>query len=258
MDSAISDSDLFEAARGGDAAAREAILVRHAPSVLRWARAACVDPRDGEDVAQEVLLAAARHLGDVHGAASLQSWLRAVTRNLCARQRRLRAGAPRTFDEVDPGTADGGHLPDEIVDQGERQEQLARALSALDDKYREVLVLRDVEGLTAPEVAETLGIGIDAVKSRLHRARAALREAFAPSRPRSPSCPDIALRYSQYLEGELDGAACDVLHAHVATCSSCDEACRSLGLAVGACRTMVAPTPEVVARVRAALRAVAQ
>ena len=76
--------------------------------------------------------------------------------------------------------------------------------------YREVLLLRDVEGLTASEVAEVVGVSVQAVKSRLHRARVAVRERVAPlvgvepNPPAAPSaCPDVLTMFSEHLEDEI-------------------------------------------------------
>ncbi len=244
-----SDADLLTLARAGDPTAREALLVRHAPDVLRWARGTCRDAHDGEDVAQDVLVTAARHLGDLRDGDAIGPWLRTVTRNTCARRRRRRAGAPAAFDPVDDALPHPGPAPDAALDGP----AIERALAGLDPKYRAVLVLRDVEGLTAPEVAEVLGLRVDTVKTRLHRARAALREVLAPTSP-SPGCPDLAGSFSRYLEGELDEAACDALHAHVAGCPRCDAACDALRDAIGACRSTRRPLPDAREHVRRALR----
>jgi RNA polymerase sigma-70 factor (ECF subfamily) len=251
----MTDADLLARARAGDAAAREAILVRHAPAVLRWARAICRGP-DGEDIAQDVLVTAAKGLDGVRDGEAIEAWLRTVTRNTCARRRRRRAGAPAVHEEVDDALAGEAPGPDESAERSELRALVQGAIGALDEKYRTILVLRDVEGLTAPEVAELTGLEVAAVKTRLHRARAALRDLVAPS-VRRRGCPELGVTYSRYLEGELDRAACDALEAHVSTCAHCAPACEALRSAIGACRRVEAPPPDVVARVRAALRAAA-
>jgi RNA polymerase sigma-70 factor (ECF subfamily) len=88
--------------------------------------------------------------------------------------------------------------------------------------YREVLVLRDVEGLSAPEVGEVLGLSVEAVKSRLHRAAIAVRERVAPAlgaaEPPKPGCPDVLPLLSRHLEGELKPETCQEMERHLATC----------------------------------------
>jgi RNA polymerase sigma-70 factor (ECF subfamily) len=108
-----------------------------------------------------------------------------------------------------------------------------------------VLVLRDVEGLTAPEVAQVLGISVDAVKSRLHRARALMRERLEPLLPSeekpalavaSGGCPDIVSLFSRHLEGEIGPELCERMERHVAGCRRCDAACNSLKHTLALCR----------------------
>jgi RNA polymerase sigma-70 factor (ECF subfamily) len=207
-------------------------------------------------VAQDVLVTAAKGLGGVRDGEAIGAWLRAVTRNTCARRRRRRAGVPAIHEIADDALAADAPGPDEAVERAELRDVVQDAIAALDEKYRTILVLRDVEGLTAPEVAELTGLELATVKTRLHRARAALRDLVAPS-VRRAGCPELGVRYSRYLEGELDRAACDALEAHVASCPSCGPACAALRAAIGACRRTEAPPPDVLDRVRAALRAAA-
>src|SRR6266540_6127679 len=135
-----------------------------------------------------------------------------------------------------------------------------RAIATLPASLRDVLVLRDVEGLSAAQAGRQLDLGERAVKSRLHRARVALRELLAPhlapEAPRAPGCPDVALQLSRFLEGELDAGACARLEKHVAGCAGCGAACSSLRAALGACVAWrSAPVPaHVRGAVRAALR----
>jgi RNA polymerase sigma-70 factor (ECF subfamily) len=136
---------------------------------------------------------------------------------------------------------------------------LTRAIAGLQPAQREVLVLRDVEGLSAPEVAKVLGTSVDAVKSRLHRARVAVREALAPlmgrpsdERPREPMCPDVLTLFSQHLEGDLDPAVCATMEAHLAGCGRCRGTCESLKRTLAVCRQL--PTPEVPASIAASIR----
>jgi RNA polymerase sigma-70 factor (ECF subfamily) len=126
-----------------------------------------------------------------------------------------------------------------------------------------VLVLRDLEGLSAPEVAKILGISVDAVKSRLHRARLAVRKALGPvlgvgsdEPPRDPRCPDVVTLFSQHLEGELDPSVCATMEAHLAQCPRCRGACESLKHTLAACRQL--PTPEVPPSIEASIRAAIQ
>jgi RNA polymerase sigma-70 factor (ECF subfamily) len=138
---------------------------------------------------------------------------------------------------------------------------ITQALDELSDEYREVILLRDVESLTAPEAAETLGISVDALKSRLHRARQALRDTLRPAlepkvAPAPAGCPDIMLLWSRKLEGELDALDCAEMEKHLAQCPICESACATLKAALGACqREASRDVPaEIQEQVRSAVR----
>lgn len=251
----LSDETLIVAAKTGDRAALEALLVRHTPAVLRFANRLCDDPADADDVVQETLIAAVKGLGNLREAAAMRSWLFSIARSFAARQRRR-----RTADPLDDAVvAHAGPGPDDVAAGVELDGSLDEAIRALDPKYREVLVLRDVEGLTAPEVADAIGVGVDTVKTRLHRARAAVRLRLAPARAPGPgaACPDVVERFSAFLEGEIGSDECLALQSHVNDCPSCNAACTSLKRTVNLCRESGAEVPsDVQARVRGALSVV--
>lgn len=254
------DAELLTAIRGGDAAATATLLERHAGAVLRYARSLCRDPVEADDVAQEALISAARALPGLRADAALGPWLYAVTRSHCRRAHRRTARAPFT---AAPAVEPSGSTPDPegIASGTELSAALELAIRGLEPRIREVVVLRDVEGLTAPEVAEALNLELATVKTRLHRGRAAIRARLAPllapSPERQASCPEVVERFSRYLEGEVGPAECERIHAHVDQCPSCNAACASLRRTVALCREAGAtPPPEVQARVRAALAVV--
>jgi RNA polymerase sigma-70 factor (ECF subfamily) len=226
----------------------------------------CRDPEDAKDVMQDTLLAAARGLREFRGGAALTTWLFTVARSFCIKKRRRRVGAPDAVVSLGSADTEGiaasGTSPDEAAEGRELGKALDAAIAALDPTYREVLVLRDVEGLTAPEVASVLGVGVDAVKSRLHRARVAVRDRLAPllasPEPGAPSgCPDILPILSQYLEGDIGSEKCAEMDQHVAACPRCRTRCDSLRSTLALCRTSandgIVP-PEVQDAVRKALR----
>jgi len=260
---------LLAAARGGDRGALNEVARRVSGSVYRFGRGFCRDPHDAEDVMQDVLAALVTSLQSFRGDATLSTWAYVVARNACLRRRRHRDRwvplEPAAGDEAplmtpfEPADPAGG--PERAAERRELREALERAIAALPDAQREVLVLRDVEGLPGERVAQLLGLDLRAMKSRLHRARLAVRAALAPhvapgAPGPGPSCPDTARLLSRHLEGELDGAVCERLAAHVEACPSCGAACESLRAALGACRAWRgAPVPDQVrAEVRAAIR----
>lgn len=213
-------------------------------------------------------MAAAHGLRDFRAASSLTTWLYAVARSFCLKKRRRSKDEPATTQSLEESAADvpaHEQPPDEDAARRELGAVLEDALGRLDPTHSEVLILRDVEGLTAPEVAEVLGISTDAVKSRLHRARAELRSRLEPvlspeerpgALPRTAQCPEIVAMFSRYLEGEIGAAECEEMDRHVAACDRCRAACASLRHTLSLCRTTAsAEVPvEIQNLVRKALR----
>lgn len=170
-----SDDDL-RAAQAGDVAALSRVLRVHRSGVYRYGLQVCRTTEDAEDALQETLWAATRALRSFRGSASsIVSWLFTIIRRECYRlidrQRERRQSLESLESHPDPGQG-----PDDDLAARRRAELLASALSALDPIQREVIILRDIEGLSAPEAAAQLGISVQALKSRLHRARVNLRE----------------------------------------------------------------------------------
>jgi RNA polymerase sigma-70 factor (ECF subfamily) len=256
------DDPLVLRARAGDANALEGLLASIAPAVERFGRRMCKNPDDADDVLQDTLLSIATHLGEFEGRSSFSSWVFALTRSACARRRRGLKNQPHLSDDLAPEPRDLAANPEERAADRELAGALGRALDALPEEYREVILLRDVEGLTAPDAATALGVSVDALKSRLHRARGALRAALRPvlefdaTRP-SPSCPEVATLWSRKLEGDLTQHDCAAMEEHLKTCFSCATACDALKTALLACRRAANSEvrPEVQARVKAAVRA---
>ena len=182
------DTQLLERARGGDRPALEALLARHQRSVYRFGLKMCRDEEDAKDILQETLLAVARNVKDFRGASSVSTWLYTIARSFCIKKRRRSKFAPEQEESLEarePGEAarqiaDPARPPDDILAGRQIEIALEQAIASLDPMYREVLVLRDVEGLTAPEVGEVMGLSVEAVKSRLHRARTSFAERIEP------------------------------------------------------------------------------
>jgi RNA polymerase sigma-70 factor (ECF subfamily) len=174
---AASDEELVRLSAGGDRRAFEALVARHGDALFRYASRTCGSERDGEDAVQDGLLAAWRGAGTFRGEASVRTWLFQVVIHACRRHRRRRAGEPERHDRLEAAEA----LPsdqrgaDERVASAQLGAVLEGALAAMAAEAREVLLLRDVEGLAGEEAAAALGIGLAAMKSRLHRARLELK-----------------------------------------------------------------------------------
>lgn len=252
-----SESNLIEKARTGDEAALSRLVELYAPRILRFGLKLCRDEQDARDVVQQTLLSLASHLGDFRGDSHLSSWLFAIARSHCIKQRTRGAAALPTeeLDRAGLQVAAPEHAPDEAFSREELERALDGAIRALEPAQREVLVLRDVEGLSAAEVAESLGLSVEAVKSRLHRARKALRDRLAPWFEQSspgPSCPDVVELLSRYQEGDVTSEVCRTMEAHVDGCPECAKRCRSLRGVLAACSS--APLPKLPEDLKRAVR----
>lgn len=172
----------------------------HADRIYRFAQRICGGDEDARDLVQETFLNAYRGLAQFRGDAQLSTWLYRIAIRACMAMRRRRKGEPErelSLDEFIP-TEDGelrlqipasGLTPEEALANKQLRRALNTAVRALPRKYRIVLVLRDMEGLSAKEVGEIMGLNERAVKSRLHRARLFVRrelsaKGIAKPRPR--------------------------------------------------------------------------
>jgi RNA polymerase sigma-70 factor, ECF subfamily len=167
---------LLAAARSGDLAALNELVSTHRRGVYRFGLQVCRTTEDAEDAVQETLWAATRAIRTFRGtASSIASWLFTIVRRECLRLIEGRRRAPAGLDGVDELAGDGADPEDSLVAR-RRGELLAAALADLDPIHREVVLLRDIREISAPEAAAELGISLDARKSRLHRARVSLRD----------------------------------------------------------------------------------
>jgi RNA polymerase sigma-70 factor (ECF subfamily) len=175
---AASDEALVERCARGDRSAFDQLVDRHGDALFRFATRQCGARREAEDAVQDGLLAAWRGAATFRGEASARSWLFQVVLNACRRRSRRRSGEPAVHAPIEEAErlADGGAPADERAAGRQVAAALSRALELLPEEAREVLLLRDVEGLEGPEAAAVLGIGLAAMKSRLHRARLELKE----------------------------------------------------------------------------------
>jgi RNA polymerase sigma-70 factor (ECF subfamily) len=251
------DEALVERAKGGDKAALEALLAEVAPSVHRFGLRMCRHEADAEEVMQDTLLSIARNLKSFEGRSSLSSWVFTLARTACSRRRRGLKNQPHLSDEDAPEPLASGPDPEQHAVDRQLAHRVVAAIDALPPDQRDVLHLRDVEGLTGDETAAALGISLEAMKSRLHRARASLERTLRTAlEPPKPSCPDVAAMFSRKLEDELDDRSCAQMQSHIEGCPRCAESCHALTDALSACRASSAKKvpPEVQARIRAAIR----
>lgn len=158
----------------------EELANQHKDAVYRQMLRVCGNHADAEDVLMEALLKAYRSLGQLREATAFRAWLGQIARRLCWQLREREAVAPLLQLSVmeDEGTelASKGEALDVELARQQMKTLLWQAIAELPPDAREVYMLRDVEDLSGEEVSRKLGIGIPAMKSRLHRARQAVRE----------------------------------------------------------------------------------
>jgi RNA polymerase sigma factor (sigma-70 family) len=168
------DRAVFTAAQAGDPLALERLLRDLQPDIRRYARQQCHRGSAVEDVVQEALIVVFRRVGNVRDGAALAAWVFRIVARLCM----LPAlGLMRGAEEL-THRHEAEHFA--RMPQDELRIDLVRALESLPEIYRQVILLRDMEQLTITEVAARLAITREAAKSRIHRARALVREYLQP------------------------------------------------------------------------------
>ena len=194
----LNDPRLLERLRRRDERAF-ALLFRHTRDRIYNTVLRMVGCRaEAQDVTQEVYLKAYRALAGFRGEASLMSWLYRIAVNqvrsrIKYQSRRRRLYHDELQEEHQRGnrhTSTGVEQPDRLLEGARLERFIARALHAMDEDFREVVVLRDIEGLTYAEVQEATGLEMGTVKSRLHRGRSWLAERLA-ERERGEESPAL-------------------------------------------------------------------
>jgi RNA polymerase sigma-70 factor, ECF subfamily len=177
-----SDEEVVRLVLSGNTALFELLMRRYNERLYRAARAITRDDREAEDVMQQAYVNAFAHLGQFNGQARFATWLTRITINEAVARVRRR-GRYEPFDESRSSVETfmpftPAPNPERQAFTGELRELLEQAIDALPDGAREVFVLREVEGLSTADVAAALTVSEDVVKTRLSRARAALRRSL--------------------------------------------------------------------------------
>jgi RNA polymerase sigma-70 factor (ECF subfamily) len=175
------DLALVERARNGDRTAFEELVRLHAVGVHAVVVRLCADAGEAEEVTQETFLRAWRGINGFHGDSQLFTWLYRIAVNEAKRRIERRAEQDASSLEEDRGrdAADWRPPPDVAAEQRDLRAALEAAVRALHPDYRAPLILRDIEGIRTAEAARILELSEGAFKSRLHRARQAVRGAIA-------------------------------------------------------------------------------
>lgn len=177
------DASLLAATAAGEASAFASLMQRHEAAVYRYAHLLTRDRADAEEATQDAFVAAWRGAATFRGGESARSWLLAIARREVLRQRRARRDDPVDAETLEALADQAGWGDPSAAGGASSAERVGRALDALPVADRDVVVLRDLEGLTPEVASEQLGLSVAAFKSRLHRARlklaAVLREGVA-------------------------------------------------------------------------------
>jgi RNA polymerase sigma-70 factor, ECF subfamily len=188
IENGVTEDDFLLVARvlGGDRRAFEPLVRRHERRVFRVALAVLGNVEDAEEAMQDSFVKAFRHLDQFRKEARFSTWLTRIAVNTAVEKRNTRknyvplveaetAERPVTPKRFEPWRSN----PEELYGKQELHHMVEQAIQSLPEIYREVFVLRDVEGLKAEEAAEVLGVKVPALKSRLLRARMLMRETLA-------------------------------------------------------------------------------
>jgi RNA polymerase sigma-70 factor (ECF subfamily) len=185
LTSPLTDAELVDQVRRGDTALFEILMRRHNQRVYRVARAVVKDEAEAEDVMQQAYLNAFLHLKQFEDRSQFSTWLTKITLyEALSRRRKKRPEEPLGIpgrenpeDVMENLTAPQPN-PEREAYTSELGRLLEAAIDALPETYRTVFMLRDVEGLSTSETAQGLNLGEEAVKTRLHRARAMMRRTL--------------------------------------------------------------------------------
>ncbi len=177
----MSDGEIIDRVRAGQTGAFADLVRRHQDLVYGMALRATGKPEDAEDLAQEVFLSVFRGLEGFKGDAKFTTWLYRIAWNRCADwlRRNRKPGRRTTQLEEADDLADGRADPAaEVLGEDDRL-RMRRALDGLDDRYRSVVELSCIQGLSYAEVGTALGLPVKTVETRLYRARKLLRERLS-------------------------------------------------------------------------------
>jgi RNA polymerase sigma-70 factor (ECF subfamily) len=175
----LDDGAVVRRVRAGEIALFEVLMRRHDQRVYRTVRAILRDDDEAEDAMQQAWIQAYLHLDAFEGTAAFSTWLVRIAANEALARLRRHSRLVRVAEPAREETMDATEDPEDRAAAREAIHLVERAVDRLPAPYRAVFVLREVEGLSTADTAAALGIGDDATKVRLHRARAMLRREIS-------------------------------------------------------------------------------
>jgi RNA polymerase sigma-70 factor (ECF subfamily) len=185
------EADLVQSLQAGDPAAFRRLVLLNSANIYNVALKLLGDEQEAEDVLQETFLSAFQSIDRFEGRSKLSSWLYRIAYNASLMRLRKRKGmttfsldqpmgdAEQDEGRVSPHLVDWSTVPDDQLLTAEAREEMDLAIAELPESLRSAFVLRDIQGLSGAETAEVLGISVQAVKNRLHRARLRLRDRLS-------------------------------------------------------------------------------
>ncbi len=180
----VADADLVSRIKLGDTEAMEEIVKRYSNKVYNLAYHLTRDASAAEEIMQEVFLTVISKIGTLTNDAFFSTWLYRVATNasygFLRKEKKFTDHTPvEELENATPPSYDWSTLPDDILLSDESKTILKEAIDSLSETMRTVVIMKDVEGLKNEEIAQTLGLSVPAVKSRLHRGRLILRDALS-------------------------------------------------------------------------------
>ena len=180
----MDDKHILARARRGELDAFEELVRQYEKRVYAVALRSSGSPEDAADITQEVFLRAWRSIESFRGDSGFSTWLFRITMNLCVDHARHKNAQPQTQplvvgeEDAERPIPDTAPTPEEHLENSELGRELAAALDEVSEEHRRIVLLRDVSGMSYTEIAEVLEISEGTVKSRLSRARIALRKVL--------------------------------------------------------------------------------
>jgi RNA polymerase sigma-70 factor (ECF subfamily) len=177
----LGETELARALLAGEADAFERFVEHFRSKVFHYSWIMCGSPEDAEEVAQETLFKVFESFGQLREPERVRAWVFRIARNVCLTTRRKSVFAPAhelSMDELLPAdeVPDAARAPEGELLRSELRAVIDRVIMELPPSYRAVVLLRDLEEVTTEETAQILDLGIDVVKTRLHRGRTAMKQ----------------------------------------------------------------------------------
>jgi RNA polymerase sigma-70 factor (ECF subfamily) len=192
----LSETEIIELCKKGDRDAFNTLVEKYQTQVINIAYSMLSNREDALDAAQEVFVKIYKNIGGFKGKSSLSTWIYRIVSNVCndiLRKRRkntnvisISTSAQEDDENKDFDITDTNPTPEELLELSEQQRVVRMAISELSDEYREIVTLCDIEQLSYDEISQILKCPVGTVKSRLNRARSALKKKLIKNRELFP------------------------------------------------------------------------